>query len=71
MDITIFDYDVTLEELKHLFVKYSTKNEYVKNTTYKRRLKDLYVLFKMREGSVHAKDVINELDLKEELSLAS
>ena len=54
MDITIFDYEVTLEELKHLFVKYMTKKEYIENTTYKKRLQDLYVLFKMRGDRVRA-----------------
>ena len=71
MDITIFDYEVTLDEITHLFVNYYDKQEYMQNTTYRRRLQDLYVLFKMREDRVRAGDVLNELNEKKELNLAS
>jgi len=71
MDITIFDYEVTLDEITHLFVNYYDKQEYMQNTTYRRRLQDLYVLFKMREDRVRAGDVLNELNGKKELNIAS
>ncbi|OGU43697.1 MAG: hypothetical protein A2000_06320 [Ignavibacteria bacterium GWB2_36_8] len=71
MDITIFDYEVTLDEITHLFVNYYDKQEYMQNTTYRRRLQDLYVLFKMREDRVRAGDVLNELNEKKELNIAS
>jgi len=71
MDITIFDYDVTLDEIKNLFVNFVNREEYIENTTYKRRLQDLYVLFKMREDRVRAGDVMNELNHVKELNLAS
>ncbi|OGV06614.1 MAG: hypothetical protein A2330_11955 [Ignavibacteria bacterium RIFOXYB2_FULL_36_7] len=71
MDITIFDYEVTLDEITHLFVNYYDKQEYMQNTTYRRRLQDLYVLFKMREDRVRAGDVLHELNEKKELNLAS
>ena len=70
MDITIFDYEVTLDEITHLFVNYYDKQEYMQNTTYRRRLQDLYVLFKMREDRVRAGDVLNELNEKKELNIA-
>ena len=71
MDITIFDYEVTLDEITHLFVNYYDTQEYMQNTTYRRRLQDLYVLFKMREDRVRAGDVLNELNEKKELNIAS
>jgi hypothetical protein len=71
MDITIFDYEVTLEELKHLFVKYMAKKEYVENTTYKKRLQDLYVLFKMRGDRVRAGGNMNKLTPRKEFNVAS
>lgn len=61
MDITIFDYDVTRDEIKNLFVNYFDRNEYIQNTSYKRRLQDLYVLFKMREDK-RAGEVMNEIN---------
>jgi hypothetical protein len=60
MDITIFDYDVTQDEIKHLFVNYFERNEYIQNTCYRKRLQDLYVLFKMREDK-RAGEVMNEI----------
>ena len=60
MDITIFDYDVTRDEIKHLFVNYFERDEYIQNTCYRKRLQDLYVLFKMREDK-RAEDIMNEI----------
>ena len=71
MDITIFDYEVTVDEIRHLFVNYLDRDEYIQNTTYKKRLQDLYVLFKMREDKVRAGDVMNELNQAKALSIAS
>jgi hypothetical protein len=62
MDITIFDYNVTLDEIRYLFVNYTDRDEYIQNTIYKRKLHDLYVLFKMREDNVRAGDIMNELN---------
>jgi hypothetical protein len=70
MNITIFDYDVTLDEIKHLFVNYTKKDEYIQNTKNKRKLQDLYVLFIMREDKVRAVDVMNKINYKSELSHA-
>jgi hypothetical protein len=70
MDITIFDYDVTLDEMKHLFVNFIDRDEYIKNTAYKKRLQDLYVLFKMREDKVRAGEIMNELSHSPELKVA-
>ncbi len=71
MDITIFDYEVTIDEIRHLFVNYVDRDEYIHNTSYKRRLQDLYVLFKMREDRVRAGDVMNELNQAKALSIVS
>ncbi len=71
MDITIFDYEVTVDEIRHLFVNYLDRDEYIQNTTYKRRLQDLYVLFKIREDKVRAGDIMNELNQAKALCIAS
>jgi hypothetical protein len=71
MDITIFDYEVTMDEMKHLFVKFENKEDYVRNTTYRKRLQDLYVLFKMRENRIKVESTITDLYEKNKLNLAS
>jgi hypothetical protein len=50
MEKTIFDYKISLEELKFLFIEQTTEEDYLKNTVAKRRLQDLYVLFKIRNN---------------------
>jgi len=67
MDITIFDYDVTQAEIKHLFVNYVDRGEYIQNTSYKKRLQDLYVLFKMREDKVRAGEILSEITHSKEV----
>lgn len=71
MDITIFDYEVTMDEMKNLFVKFEKKEDYIRNTTYRKRLQDLSVLFKMRDNRLKAGDIMNDLSQKNELNLAS
>jgi regulatory protein YycH of two-component signal transduction system YycFG len=68
MDITIFDFDVTQAEIKHLFVNYVDRGEYIQNTSYKKRLQDLYVLFKMREDKVRASEILNEITQAKEVA---
>ena len=68
MDITIFDFDVTQAEIKHLFVNYVDRGEYIQNTSYKKRLQDLYVLFKMREDRVRASEILNEITQAKEVA---
>jgi regulatory protein YycH of two-component signal transduction system YycFG len=68
MDITIFDFDVTQAEIKHLFVNYVDRGEYIQNTSYKKRLQDLYVLFKMREDKVRAREILNEITQAKEVA---
>jgi len=51
---TIFDYDVTTQELKLLYVEQTTKEEYLQKKSPKKILQDLYVLFRMRDDLVRA-----------------
>ena len=69
MDLTIFDYNVTKDEIKNLFVNYFDSNEYIQHTSYKKRLQDLYVLFKMREDK-KAAEVMNALTHSKTLTAA-
>ncbi len=68
MDVTIFDYDITRDEIKHLFVNYVNRGEYIQNTSYKKRLQDLYVLFKMREDKVRAGKIMSEITHVKEIA---
>ena len=49
MKETIFDHSITMEELKFLFTLCKTKEEYLLNTSPKKRMHDLYILFTLRE----------------------
>jgi hypothetical protein len=51
---TVFDYDVTTQELKLLYVEQTTKEEYLQKKSPKKILQDLYVLFRMRDDLVRA-----------------
>ena len=57
MEETIFDYGITAFELKSIFTKYKTKEEYLMHTTTKRRMHDLFVLFLMREDTFRAGEI--------------
>jgi len=54
MEKTIFDYNVSPKELRLLYISETSKDEYLKNTTLKGRLQDLYVLFKIRNDHEQA-----------------
>ncbi len=58
---TIFDYDVTRDELKLLYIKCVTKEEYLEIATPKKILQDLYVLFRIREDFVRAGKIKKKL----------
>ena len=57
MEETIFDYGVTPFELKSIFAKYRTREDYLKHTTTKRRMHDLFILFLMREDTFRAGEI--------------
>ncbi len=57
MEATVFDYKISLEELNCLFIIQSTQAEYREHTTTKKRLKDLYVLFKIRNDRKMAAEI--------------
>jgi hypothetical protein len=58
---TIFDYDITPQELKFLYIKYNTKEIYLEKTSPKKILHDLYVLFRMREDYIRAGTIRKKL----------
>jgi hypothetical protein len=58
---TIFDYKVSTQELKFLYVESTTKEEYLQKTSPKKILQDLYVLFRMRDDTVRAGSISKEL----------
>jgi len=58
---TIFDFDVTAEELKFLYIETATKEEYLHKVSSKKILHDLYVLFRMREDYFHAGEIRKKL----------
>lgn len=58
---TIFDYNISIQELKLLYVESTTKEEYLQKTSPKKILQDLYVLFRMREDLVRAGSVRKQL----------
>jgi hypothetical protein len=58
---TIFDYNVTEQELRFLYVKYTSKEDYLINTPVKKVMQDLYVLFRMREDTMRAGSIRKKL----------
>lgn len=54
---TVFDYDVTSEELNLLYIKSKNKEEYLRSVTPKKVLHDLYVLFRIREDYLRAGEI--------------
>jgi hypothetical protein len=59
--MTIFDYDVTEQELSLLYIDCSSKEDYLRKTSPKKILQDLYVLFRMREDLVRAGSIRQKL----------
>jgi len=57
MEKTVFDYKIKLDELKCIYIKQTTKEEYLENTTTKKKLQDLYVLFKIRNDKKNANKI--------------
>lgn len=70
MNETIFDYGVTDNEKMFIRIEYWDKDEYVKNTSEKRRLQHLYLMFIMRGEGDKAKVVSDSMSKVAEEVLA-
>ena len=58
---TIFNHNVTEQELEYLHIKVKNESEYKENLGDYKRLSDLYVLFTMRKDDLKAKEYAEEL----------
>ncbi len=58
---TIFDHNVTEQELEYLHIKHNNEREYKENLGDYKRLSDLYVLFTMRNDDLKAQQYAEEL----------
>lgn len=57
MDECVFDFNITPDELKFLFIKDKTKEEYLLNSDVRKRMHDLFVLYIMREDIYRAGEI--------------
>jgi hypothetical protein len=68
MNETVFDYGVTDNEKMFIRIEYWDKDEYMKNTSTKRKLQHLYLMFVMRGEGDKAKVVSDSMaDVAEEV----
>lgn len=68
MSETIFDYDVTDNEKMFIRIEYWNKDEYMQNTSAKRKLRHLYLMFVMRGEGDKAKVISDSMpDVAEEV----
>ena len=58
---TIFDHNITEQELEYLHIKHKNESSYKNNLGDYKRLSDLYVLFKMRNDEIKAQKYAEEL----------
>ena len=67
MKETIFDYNITMDELKFLSIPYKTKEDYLANTDTKKQKQDLFILFTLRgdwnKASAIKKKITNEREM--------
>jgi hypothetical protein len=66
MEVSIFDYKISKEELRLIFCPFTEKGEYLVNTSEKKRLHDLYLLFKIREDVLRAGKISEKIFKKKE-----
>jgi hypothetical protein len=71
MNETIFDYNVNDDEKVYLHVKEKHKVSYFRRTSDKRKLYDLYVLFRMRNDDAKAQIIWQSIVNKSESLLAA
>lgn len=63
MEESIFEHNVTLDELNYLQINLN-KEEYLRSSSLTKKYYHLFMLFKLRNNNLKAEEVLNKLSLK-------
>jgi hypothetical protein len=58
---TIFDYNINEKEMAYIYISYKEKKSYLENTSIKKILHDLYLLFCIRDDIRNCSRIMKQI----------